>query len=284
MINNKAYHILKQSYFNKTVSHSYILSGQVGAFVKNTAFEFVKLLNCSEQLNAPCYKCKNCLSINNQNSIDYYFISDDTKINVETIRNIQDFIKYGPTQNNYLVVVFANFNNISIEASNAFLKTLEEPIEKVMFILMTKNILDVLPTIKSRSQIINLTTISDNDISNFLKTFSETEQQNILMKNNHNLELIKYYLEDPEILENLDYQSIQEILNYNEIEKMNMAEKIAKKNKEQINIIFKLWLKELLNEPLKNKIRLEKIIAKTLQMKYNLNLRLHLENLLLNLN
>ena len=91
--------------------------------------------------------------IKNNTYPDFLFISknkDDNNISIETIRNINDFIYLSPVINNNKAVIINNIDDMSLNASNAFLKILEEPPQNVLLVLTTTKLFSVLPTIRSR--------------------------------------------------------------------------------------------------------------------------------------
>ncbi|MFA5880247.1 MAG: hypothetical protein WC860_08805 [Candidatus Margulisiibacteriota bacterium] len=283
LINPKYQDIFKKIIINKTATHSYIFAGCLGSFIKNTAQDFIKSLNCLNFINKPCGECKNCLNFDQRKMINYYTIEPEGKITINLVRELQDFIKYGPIESSFLTVLINNAHLFTEEAANAFLKTLEEPLPRTVFILLTPNLLELLPTIRSRSQIFEFPIINDQDVASYINQLPNNEKENMLLKLNQNLELLKYYLDDPTLISDLNYLSFQEFNKKNNFEKLSLAYDLSSKKKEQIKLFLILWLKELLEQnygSLKNqRLIIEKIIENISQMKYNLNLRLNLENL-----
>ena len=103
---------------------------------------------------------------------DIFILDDENSIKIDHIKMIQDKIKFGPYSNLRLFVVVQNIDRCSIQAANAFLKTLEEPIENVIFFLTTTNLNAVLPTIRSRCMSIYTATSSLNQADDDICTFS----------------------------------------------------------------------------------------------------------------
>lgn len=91
--------------------------------------------------------------IKNNTYPDFLFINkkqDENNIPIETIRSINDFVYLSPIINNNKAVIIDNIDNMSLNAANAFLKTLEEPPQNVLLVLTTTKLFSVLPTIRSR--------------------------------------------------------------------------------------------------------------------------------------
>ena len=88
-----------------------------------------------------------------KNTPDLYVFSAETNsIKIEDIRHIQERAKYGPSQQNQLFVIIEHADQLTVQAANAFLKTLEEPLDRITFILLTTKFKQLIPTIVSRSQ------------------------------------------------------------------------------------------------------------------------------------
>lgn len=150
---DKAKRILLGAYRNMRIPNAYIFSGQNLGEMSQTAKDFARLLICGCNSNNECITCKN---IDKEVHPDFISITADGKfIKIDQIRSLKELIKYGPNSGNYLVVRIIGADAMNIEAANSFLKTLEEPNDKILFILITAKE-DALPkTIISRCQKIN---------------------------------------------------------------------------------------------------------------------------------
>lgn len=80
---------------------------------------------------------------------------ETASIGVDSVRQIQDWVKFGPSGSGYLVVQVVRIERFTMEAANAFLKTLEEPLPRVCFLLTTCQLFRILPTIRSRCQLLD---------------------------------------------------------------------------------------------------------------------------------
>lgn len=87
---------------------------------------------------------------------DIRFFEFSGAIKIDEVRDIQEKIKYGPFQSDRLIVILNPVDALTVQAGNALLKTLEEPPERTHFILLTHHLTSILPTIRSRSQCIDI--------------------------------------------------------------------------------------------------------------------------------
>ena len=113
---------------------SYLFSGpsQIGKTL--IAKTFAQILQCNKGF---CRDCPTCRQIDHEQHIDTFFLKDDGEsLKIETIRNLVHHLST-TTSSNYKVVIIQNIERITIAAANAFLKTLEEPISRVVFLLTT---------------------------------------------------------------------------------------------------------------------------------------------------
>lgn len=184
--NEKAKQILLKTVKNKTVLHSYMFIGNEGIGKSLIAKQFAKMILCenfNEQNLEPCGKCKSCIEFDGDNNPDFKCIEPDGKIiKVEQIREMQSKIIEKPIISNKKVYVINDADLMRTEAQNCFLKTLEEPPEFVVIILIVNNESKILPTIKSRCMKIQFSKIDDEDIKSYLKNNYQINNinQNIL--------------------------------------------------------------------------------------------------------
>jgi DNA polymerase-3 subunit gamma/tau len=135
------------------VAHGYIFSGQRGTGKTTMARILAKALNC--ELGAspmPCLKCSSCLEIAAGNSIDLIEIDAASNRRIDDIRELRENVRYRPARDRYKVFIIDEAHQITTDAFNALLKTLEEPPEWVVFILCTTEAQQIPATIVSRCQ------------------------------------------------------------------------------------------------------------------------------------
>ena len=144
---------LRQAVMQDRVSHSYLFCGTRGSGKTTTARVLSKAVNClNPQDGDPCDACAICVSINEGRNLDIIELDAASNRGVEEIREIRDKVHFQPAQNRRKVYIIDEAHMLTREASNAFLKTLEEPPAHVIFILCTTEADRILPTILSRCQ------------------------------------------------------------------------------------------------------------------------------------
>ena len=167
--NEKIKNTLKQSIKLEKNSHSYLFIGTEGIGKKLIAKEFAKMLMCLEE-EKYCGKCKSCIEFDTNNNPDFFLIVPDGKtIKIDQIREMQKTVSERPIISNKKVYIIDNADTMTIEAQNCLLKTLEEPPKYVTIILIGSNENNFLNTIKSRCTIMHFETISDIELSKYLK-------------------------------------------------------------------------------------------------------------------
>ena len=144
---------LRQAVTQDRVSHSYLFCGTRGSGKTTTARVLAKAVNClNPQQGDPCDECAICISINEGRNLDIIELDAASNRGVEEIREIREKVNFQPAQNRRKVYIIDEAHMLTREASNAFLKTLEEPPEHIIFILCTTEADRLLPTILSRCQ------------------------------------------------------------------------------------------------------------------------------------
>ncbi|RJQ45829.1 MAG: DNA polymerase III subunit gamma/tau [Gaiellales bacterium] len=135
------------------VSHAYMFAGSRGTGKTSTAKLLAKALNCVEGPTAtPCGKCDSCVAIGAGTSLDVIEMDAASNRGIDDIREIRERVAYTPVEGRSRVYILDEAHMLTKEASNAFLKVLEEPPGHVIFVLCTTEAHRVLPTIQSRCQ------------------------------------------------------------------------------------------------------------------------------------
>ncbi len=162
------------------LTHAYLFCGTRGTGKTSSAKLFAKTINCENKqivndIIEPCNKCETCISINNNASFIVTEIDAASNNGVDNIRDIIDDVKYAVSKNNYRVYIIDEVHMLSIGAFNAFLKTLEEPPERVIFILATTDVHKLPSTILSRVQRFDFKRITESEIQSALSKYSKSE-------------------------------------------------------------------------------------------------------------
>jgi DNA polymerase III subunit gamma/tau len=135
------------------IAHGYIFSGQRGTGKTTVARILARCLNCIEGPTVtPCGKCASCLEITGGNTVDVIEIDAASNRGINEMRELRENVRYRPARDRYKVFIVDEAHQITSEAFNALLKTLEEPPEWVVFILCTTEVHKIPTTIASRCQ------------------------------------------------------------------------------------------------------------------------------------
>ena len=167
--NDSIKNMLKQTIISRQISHSYLMIGIPGIGKKMIAYQYAKTVLCLGE-NKICDTCKSCMEFDTNNHPDFLCIeSDGNSIKIEQIRELQKRIQEKPIISNKKVYIIDNADLMTKEAQNCLLKTLEEPPEFAIIILIGSNEHAFLTTIKSRCMILHFNPIEDKDIRKYLQ-------------------------------------------------------------------------------------------------------------------
>ena len=310
--------ILTNSFRLNRISHSYIFEGPRGTRKKGVAKLFAKTLLCTnlKDDNNPCNECHNCKRVDNLTHPNLFLIDPPGKtIKKEVISSLivelsKASLEKGPRI--YIVIDADRFNQSS---ANTLLKTMEEPGQEVYQVLITENYNNLLSTIISRAETLHFISINRNIIKNSLvdigvnETFANiisqyTSDYPTAVKLAQNKETEEIYLLVSEIFQNLLFKDRSSVISFFQSDKLL-------NNSESVDIFLNLLIyyqKDILSYKLNSTdfimfvdqkdtiIKLAKRISKTqaqayleemlelsMRIKYNINLQLAFNRLLMNL-
>jgi DNA polymerase-3 subunit gamma/tau len=165
---------------NNRVAHAYIFSGARGVGKTTAARILAKAMNCVNGPTAePCGVCDACKEIAAGTSLDVIEIDAASNRGIDQIRELREMVRYAPAAARSKVVILDEAHMLTGEASNALLKTLEEPPDRVIFVLATTQPEDLEDTIRSRSQHFHFRALTFNEITDRLKFIAEKENLKI---------------------------------------------------------------------------------------------------------
>ena len=153
------------------VSHAYIINGERSSGKEFIAKVFAAALQCEEGGVEPCGECHSCKQALSGNQPDIIFVSHDkpNTIGVEDIRaQINNDIAIKPYSSPRKVYIMNEGEKMTVQAQNALLKTLEEPPEYAVILILTANVDSLLPTILSRCVVLNMKPVPDNKVKKYL--------------------------------------------------------------------------------------------------------------------
>ncbi len=238
---------LKQALLTKKIAPAYLFNGPRGTGKTSSARIFAKSLNCQafdQPTITPCCKCDLCRQITDGSALDIIEIDAASNTGVENIREIIERARFAPTQARWKVYVIDECHMLSTAASNALLKTIEEPPSRVVFILATTNPERVLNTIKSRCQKFDFRRISPSDIFQHLSEIAEKESikyevqalKMITKRSNGGMRDAQSLLEQLNLLpEGITINNIQNLLGeVSESELTNLIKSLVENNPESL--------------------------------------------------
>lgn len=178
-----------KEYLNKSIKqnnilHSYLFLGTSGIGKLLIAKEFAKAILCLDENKLDSCTCKSCTCFNGKNHPDFYVINEEGEtIKIEAIRSITEKVYEKPIVSNKKVYIINDCDKMTDEAQNCLLKTLEEPPEFVVIIMISSNDNLILNTIKSRCMSVKFKKIDNNELLDYSKNvLGYTEISNNLLK------------------------------------------------------------------------------------------------------
>ncbi len=223
---------------NKKYSHSYLFLGISGIGKKMIAKEFAKMILCDGE-EKYCNKCKSCIEFDSGNNPDFAEINPDgNNVKIEQIRELQRKIVEPPIISNKKVYIIDEADSMTKEAQNCLLKTLEEPPEFAVIILIGSNESNFLSTIKSRCTIIKFNSIPSEQVKNYIEQKYDIHpiSENIILASEGSIGKAEILKDKQEL-----YNAIDNILA--NIEKMDLidtlknADIIYKSQEDKIDIL-----------------------------------------------
>lgn len=164
-------------------SHAYLFSGPEHVGKATVAKWFAKTLLCEEE--ASCGTCRACVEIEKEIYPDFYHVRSDNEkrgITIDEIRKIRLALSHTSFRNGYKIAIIDPVNEVFKEAANAFLKLMEEPPGKTVFILIAHGLENVIPTIISRAERITFSLVPRDEIASALPISYSPEQKEFIAR------------------------------------------------------------------------------------------------------
>ena len=252
--------MLRRSLEKGALAHAYLFSGPTHTGKMTLALELARALNCQAK-EPPCGQCEACRKITDGKHADVQIIAlnggsengearNRTEIGIEQIRQLQHSASLPPFEGEYKVFIIDGAEQLSLEAANCLLKTLEEPAERMVFALLTTNVSAIPETVISRCQKIELQPMAAGDIEKVLieKHSVEPQQAKLLSRLCHGgVGWAIAVAENGEMLEQYSSQrhEILDIINRSYVERFGYAATLAgqfSQNRQSVTQVLDLWL------------------------------------------
>jgi hypothetical protein len=261
------------------LGHGYILHGPAKGFPSQACIYIALATLCHAQ--PPCLHCSTCQRILNHDHPDIRVLSGDSTP-VDAIRQVVKDIQLGARQGHRLFVCVLHADQMTPQAANAFLKTLEEPPSGVTIILATESLEKLLPTIRSRCTSLACPNVTDSDIRQWISEKTGTPYEGLISH-----AMISYIEKTGHFPH--DIVTLETIQGYTTSDKLQLAENLAK-DKFLAKLAMQQWLEECVAaatttvSPTQANQTAQILLTHIKNSHYNLNTRLQLEALLFGLN
>lgn len=171
---------LKKIVESGNIPHAFLFSGPKGIGKTSAARILAKIINCERPKESnSCNECSQCTSIMKGNNLDVIELDAASHRGIDDVRTLRDAVKLAPTKSKKKIYIIDEAHMLTTEASNALLKTLEEPPEHVVFILATTNPEKLIETIRSRTVNIAFRKAKPEELVRSLTRIAKGEKINI---------------------------------------------------------------------------------------------------------
>ena len=238
------------------VSHAYIINGEKSSGKEFIAKVFAMTLQCEKGAAEPCQECHYCHQALSGNHPDIIFVTHEkpNSVSVDDIRTqINGDVSIKPYSRPYKVYIVNEAEKMTVQAQNAILKTLEEPPEYVVILLLTTNVNSMLPTILSRCVVLNMKPVADELVRGFLMRqmmVPDYKAEICVAFARGNIGKAKA-LASSEDFENVKSEALSLLKYINEMELSEIIAAIKKINEYKLEIndyldIFSVWYRDVL--------------------------------------
>ena len=254
VFHDKIINTLISGVHNGTASHAYIFEGPAGMYKHEAARLFANALVCEHPQSSPCGECRSCVEARAGTNPDIITVEHDKgadgkpkkSIGAESARKTVNSTYIKPFNSKRKIYIIPDAENMTVEAQNTFLKTLEEPPEYVVFIIIVPSAENLLQTVVSRSEVISFTPVSAEKIKDYIKDRypQETDRLEFLSRASGGIPG-----EADKIIADKDFERLRaEALQYlpkllsGKISCAFEIEDFSVKNAERINEIIDIWI------------------------------------------
>lgn len=246
---------LKQIIESQRIGHAYAFVGPEGIGKKTISNIFARGIMCKSQGHRPCDLCRSCRQFNSGNHPDVYRVQkgDKSSIGVDQIRGVLDDIHLKPYESDRKVYIIEDAQAMTIQAQNAFLKTLEEPPLFATIILLAENASELLPTILSRCQVFRMQRLTREEVcAVIMRNFDISKEKAMLFAGLSNgipgkgLKLASS--QEFNEMRNDIFRFLEQFLSYDDVEKMAQWELFNQyKDKiDEVLDILVIWFRDIM--------------------------------------
>ena len=198
--------ILQNSMDRQRLSHAYIFEGEAGTKKFDTALFFAARLLCEKTEDKPCGTCHNCRRIVHQTHPNLYIVRPTRRtILKESILALQEEFNKTAVEPGAKVYIIDQADTMNQYASNALLKFLEEPHPNLYAVLLTTDAQKLLPTIRSRSQLLHFHSLSESIIiESLIKDGYEDKLARLAAASSHTITEAEHFLSQPKLFDYID--------------------------------------------------------------------------------
>ena len=242
---------LRKSITHQRVRHAYLITGTDSVGKHTLAHAFALALNCTynDEAARPCLQCRSCKLLQSGNHPDLLYSELDEAtgaLRIDTIRDVMRGLAMKPFEARYRIAIFEHFDNAQPRAQDALLKTLEEPPESAVLILQASASENLLSTITSRSQILNLRLVALPVVRDVLveRFGAESDHAELLARlSAGRIGWAIRALQDESVLgqRNTALDMLEDCLGRSRAGRFDLAQIIAKENKQVVQPVLELW-------------------------------------------
>ena len=163
---HRAVQALRAAVAGQGMSHAWLFTGPPGSGRSNAAVAFAAALQCEQ---GGCGECHECRTVRKGSHADVTMVrTEKLSIGVDEVRDLVRRAALAPVGRRWQILIVEDADRLTEQAANALLKAIEEPTDRTIWMLCAPTVEDVLPTIRSRSRLVTLTTPLARDVADFL--------------------------------------------------------------------------------------------------------------------
>lgn len=241
---------LQNDISKQQLKHAYLFVGPKGVGKRTLAQAFAKTILCGNMSERPdaCDSCETCQILDHDNHPDFYWMRPEPgkDYRIDAIREMQKTLSYKPVSGEYRIILLDETEKLGLTCGNALLKSIEEPPEGTIFILVSSSLEGLLSTIVSRCQVMQFSSLSSETVKElFLSDYGLDEKRASLLAglSSNTMEVADYAEQAQEMLEWLDFSDIDRIIRESPHELWDLSQSLEKQ--EHIVQIIGYWRKSL---------------------------------------